>query len=544
MNGPVPAWMLRELGRAEGGPCTLHTLLAGQHRRRLLLLRLLLDAVRRAPPAVLAPSAAALAREHWALLEEVDLVAPEAARAALYYPLVGPWAESCVRALSEPPGPTEPTAPTEPTDPAGLTDHTAPSGPTGPAGGRPDRRVPAAAPPQSPAAELAHLGGLAVAAAARATHRFRTTLVVRDGVLALPTLGVLRLHHPAPVPRSAPAAHRAPHPLHGGTSGAACPPSTPRPRSRPYAPAGTAVWVRGGDGGVLTVTGAGPHAGPPVVLRPDGHGGWRSDDARWRPTTALEGAPHRVLLDDGDPYRAVDNELLRYGLFTFGTLTPAEREQWRTTWRAALPMLAATGQRPLVDTGLLGCLVPMTRPPDAAPRDEDAAHSSGTRREAFGAVLASVPSGPAGLAATLVHELHHAKLSAVSDLTPLHTAGSARRYWAPWRPDPRPFDGLLQGAYAHLALAGYWHRVALAPVGAHLRDLAWAEHARCREQVGAILPTLCGSHQLTSCGRVLIGELAALHARMKREPPPARYLARATAYVETARLTWRRQHAR
>ncbi|MFE6777547.1 aKG-HExxH-type peptide beta-hydroxylase [Streptomyces sp. NPDC057676] len=292
---------------------------------------------------------------------------------------------------------------------------------------------------------------------------------------------------------------------------------------------------------MLTVSGPGI---APVVLRPDGRGGWGSPDPRWRPAHALADGPVRVVLDDGDPYRAVDNDLRRHGLFAFGTLTSGQRDHWRATWRAALPMLALAGQCPLVESGLLGCVVPMTRPPGVTGRAEGAAHSSGTRREAFGAVLASAPSGPATLAATLVHELHHAKLSAVSDLTPLHTAGPPRRYWAPWRPDARPFDGLLQGAYAHLALADYWQRVALAPVDAELRDLAWAEHARCREQVGAILPTLTGSRQLTFAGRVLLTELAALHARMKADPPPARYLARATAYVETARLTWRRQHTR
>ncbi|MBB5936923.1 aKG-HExxH-type peptide beta-hydroxylase [Streptomyces zagrosensis] len=581
MNDRVPPWMLRELGRAEGGAQTLGVLIAGQRTRRLLLVRLLLDAVRAAPPTVLAPSAAALAREHWALLEAADRAAPDLARATLYYPLVGPWAERCVRLLTTPP-------------------HEMPPAPA-------DQAAPRIAD------DLAHLGGLAVVAAARAGIGFRALLAVRDGWVPLPALGALRIRphaevppavagpvslagqaHPAvpavpaaptgpaaplervtrsgrepgadPGPSASPGPSTSPTPSSGpGTDpvrGDAidAPPRTAGngPRGHPphapwppdvagpgpdYGPRpgpGRTVEVRGADG-VLTVIGPGL---PPVVLRPDGHGGWRSDDPRWHPAHALEEAPHRVVLDDSDPYRAVDNALKRHGLFAFGTLTPGEREQWQTMWRAALPMLTVGGQRPLVDAGLLDCVVPMTRPPEVPPRDGNGAHSSGTRREAFGAVLASAPSGPASLAATLVHELHHAKLSAVSDLVPLHTANSPRHYWAPWRPDARPFDGLLQGAYAHLALADYWQRVALAPVGAELRDQAWAEHARCREQVGAILPTLSGSHQLTEPGRMVVNELAALHTRMKGKPPPARYLARAAAYVETARLTWRRQHTR
>ncbi|WEV25413.1 HEXXH motif-containing putative peptide modification protein [Streptomyces sp. 71268] len=508
MNEPVPTWMLRELGRADGGARTLGALVDGQHARRLLLLRLLLDAVRTAPATVLPPAAAALAHEHWTLLEDVDRAAPEAARAALYYPLAGPWAERCVRGLTGPP-PLSPAQ--QPPPPAGA--------------GRPGQ--------PAVAADLAHLGGFAVAAAARGGRTFRTRLAVRAGQVTLPALGALRVRPAAP---SAPPPRGEPPPA--GRRGAGPAPHPARPG--PYAAAGNTVWVRGAEG-VLTVSGAGI---APAVLRPDGRGGWRSDDPRWRPVHALADGPVRILLDDADPYRAVDDEARQHGLFDFGTLTVGQRERWHATWRAALPLLTLTGQRPLVDAGLLSCVIPMTRPPGAARRADGAAHSSGTRREAFGAVLASAPGGPATLAATLVHELHHAKLAAVSDLTPLHTAGPPRRYWAPWRPDARPFDGLLHGAYAHLALADYWQRVALAPVDPELRDLAWAEHARCREQVGAILPTLSGSRQLTSAGRVLLEELVALHTRMKGTPPPARYLARAAAYVETARLTWRRQHTR
>ncbi|PJT49546.1 HEXXH motif domain-containing protein, partial [Streptomyces albidoflavus] len=87
---------------------------------------------------------------------------------------------------------------------------------------------------------------------------------------------------------------------------------------------------------------------------------------------------------------------------------------------------------------------------------------SGTRREAFGAVLSSEPPDAAGFAETLVHETQHIKLAALAALTPLHHAGPAPRHFAPWRPDPRPFDGLWHGVYSHLALADWWLRHARA----------------------------------------------------------------------------------
>ena len=30
------------------------------------------------------------------------------------------------------------------------------------------------------------------------------------------------------------------------------------------------------------------------------------------------------------------------------------------------------------------------------------------------------------------------------------------RVYAPWRPEPRPVVGLLQGVYAHLGIARFW----------------------------------------------------------------------------------------
>ena len=157
-------------------------------------------------------------------------------------------------------------------------------------------------------------------------------------------------------------------------------------------------------------------------------------------------------------------------------------------------------------------------------------------REAFGA-LEQHPATGLELAATVVHELQHTKLLAVSALTVLHTADGTARYWAPWRPDPRPFDGLFQGAYAHLALADFHLRVALSGAAPAVRDAAWADHCRCRQQVEAALPQMLGSSRLTAQGRTLVTAMAAHHAGLKEHTPPDGHLARATAYVETARVS-------
>ncbi|MDF9815587.1 HEXXH motif-containing putative peptide modification protein [Streptomyces sp. SPB162] len=350
-------------------------------------------------------------------------------------------------------------------------------------------------------ADLSHLGALAAAAAVRAGLRGTLRLAHRDGLVALPTLGALDM--------SCERAGRAPG----------------------------SVELRFAES-LLIVT---PPNGAPVVIRRRPDGTWRSEDTRWRSLRVLTGGPRQVLLDDLDPFRTADSGLERHGLRPGDRPSAGELEQWRYAWHGTLPLIQLGGESRIAEVeGLLECLVPLAAPPGAAPHGGSAAHCSGTRREAFGAVLSSTPRTPGFLAATLVHELQHAKLSALSDLVPLHTAGPQHRYWAPWRADPRPFDGLLQGAYSHLALAEYWQLFALVAKDAGERDKAWAEHSRCREQVGAALPALAGSQSLTREGRVFVDAMVRQLTRLKDHPPPQGHLARASAYVETARRMWRR----
>src|SRR5581483_603165 len=59
-------------------------------------------------------------------------------------------------------------------------------------------------------------------------------------------------------------------------------------------------------------------------------------------------------------------------------------------------------------------------------------------------------------AVTLAHELQHLKLGALLDIVTLALPDDGRRYYAPWRDDPRPLGGLLQGAYAYFGVSGFW----------------------------------------------------------------------------------------
>ncbi|MET7496827.1 HEXXH motif-containing putative peptide modification protein [Streptomyces sp900116325] len=457
MTTAIPDRALRELGRTEGDTEALDLLVRDQNTRRLVLLRALLDAATE-PVTGRPPELLDRLREDWALLTAAERADRAAARAVVLHPLVGPWAERCLNALT------------------------------------------ADVPVQEVRAHLGHLGALAAAAAIRAGLSFATRLTARGTVLHLPTLGAVRVNP--------------------GTVGLAA-----------------------GDGALRICE----EHGPAVLVRVDSEGA-SSLDPRWLPVHALPavlpgGSP--VPLDDLDPYRAAGDSLEHHGLSGVVQLDDAARKAWTESWSGVEPMLGIGGDHRRAEAAtLLRCLVPLAAPPGSAASGEEAAHCSGTRREAFGAVLSSRPAGAAHLAATLVHELQHTKLAALSALVPLHHEDTAPRHFAPWRPDPRPFDGLLQGAYSHIALADYWQRFALGSerVTYTQRDLAWSEHARRREQVGAVLPVLAGSGALTSEGRVIVNEMITLYHRLADWPPPMGHVARARAYVSTARVIWQQRN--
>jgi uncharacterized protein len=102
-----------------------------------------------------------------------------------------------------------------------------------------------------------------------------------------------------------------------------------------------------------------------------------------------------------------------------------------------------------------------------------------------------------------VHEFQHVKLGAVLDFHDLYDRADERLYYAPWRPDPRPLEGLLQGIYAHLAVTELWGTRVHAYDGLRSEP---AEHARLqlatwRSHTVEAVDTLVGSDALTALGR-------------------------------------------
>ncbi|MGW2486882.1 aKG-HExxH-type peptide beta-hydroxylase [Streptomyces sp. NPDC001606] len=322
----------------------------------------------------------------------------------------------------------------------------------------------ALAAPEGPPFEdrLAGLGALAVAAAVRAGCRFTTTRALPAGTLCLPGLGLLR-------------GARGPARLSGR---------------------GGALRITDGAGQTLRLPGAVP-AGPGTRWAPDGTLAW----------SALHTLPgSTAVLDDLDPYRVPD------GGIGPAALPAAERPYsdpagWAARWRHAQALLAATHPaRATETTALLRAVVPLAPHTGAGPP------MSATLRTAPGAVLAQLPADRRELVELLVHETHHTKLAVLDELVPLCRPGGSLHRVA-WRRDPRPVPGVLQGAYAHLALMDLWSRARTGAAWVWRRRAAERFDA-CQEQVAEALSALAGSDELTPHGREFVRHMGRHHARL------------------------------
>jgi uncharacterized protein len=100
-------------------------------------------------------------------------------------------------------------------------------------------------------------------------------------------------------------------------------------------------------------------------------------------------------------------------------------------------------------------------------------------------------------AETLAHEIQHLKLGAVQHIVTLAHSDDKNRYYAPWREDPRPLSGLLQGSYAYLGVTGFWRRERMSASHPPRAD---AEYARWREATAVGIETVISSGRLTSAG--------------------------------------------
>jgi hypothetical protein len=464
----VPVEALTALARTRPGPADAGLLHAGLHSRRLVLLRSLLA---RAERLAVPPPVGRQLNQHWRLLERAEVRDPHAVRHALAYPTVGNW---LVGALSLPAHDTPPA-------PGGPPDHPGGAQGTEGSGGAYGTEGSGMAYGSAFARFLGGLGAIAATAALHAGEGFSATLPADGGRLTLPGIGV-------------------------------------------YETRAEAVRVVAGPRS-LSLTPLDRRTG--TLLHPPYS---RATGTGWHGLRPLTGGAHAVL-DDLDPHRTGPRPVDRAAPpITGGGTDDGRTRAWAKRWSAGLALLgAADAERHGEVTSLVRAVVPL-----AGGRGGTV---SATLRCAPWGVLTELPDSAQSMASVLVHEVQHSKLAVLCDLVPLHHtatgaaqaegadwgaypggyagpasgagpgsrlaagAGGAAVHRVGWRSDPRPVGAVLQGTYAHLALADLWRRLAdrrgATPAA---RLLA---HARCeeyREQVGEAVAVLLGSGELTAAG--------------------------------------------
>lgn len=385
-------------------------LTAARHSRHLLQLRALLDAVGEQVPdaAEMAGLDASLA-----MLSMVQRRDPETVASLLSHPHFGAWAAFCLQRLL----------------------------------GRQQSEIPLWA-------DLAHLGAVAAAAAHRSGLEGDTTVVSREGLVHIPTVGDVRL------------------------------PVTDR-------------WLLGraevrADG--IRVVVADLHY---TVSRSAGQA-----TPLWQPLRRLRATAGSLTLDlefdDIGPYRSV------YGSPASRAVADTTVVQWRARFAEAWKILVDRHpeQATVIAAGTVS-VVPLA--PDVRQGHQPGIGVSASSRFASGAVAMSQPTSGRSLASTLVHESRHGVLNLMHDVSPLYQPGSGFVTYSPWRDDPRPIEGLLHGVYAFLGVARFW-RTEAAAGGADVRRAEFEYgHAVAQLRLGYRL--LSGSELLTPAGHRLVAAL-------------------------------------
>jgi uncharacterized protein len=249
----------------------------------------------------------------------------------------------------------------------------------------------------------------------------------------------------------------------------------------------------------------------------------RPGAAGWQELRRIQAGSLDVIVDDVDPFRmpATDGE-------PTGRLTQAQAAELGAMLSAAWAVLDPDSAAEIA--ALVTVIVPYRAP--------DSAIVSTSSPQTFGTVAMSRQPDRYTCAETLLHEAHHIKLSALLDLVSLCMPDDGQRYYAPWRTDPRPASGLLQGAYAFLGVSGFWRQVSQAAPEPEVRQRAAADFARWRDGAALVCETLLSSGQLTPKGLEFTGEMARVLATWLSEPVSAQALAMARGKAGRHAAQW------
>lgn len=279
-----------------------------------------------------------------------------------------------------------------------------------------------------------------------------------------------------------------------------------------------------GDAGRYTVSNADTSVRLPIEPRSDGPG-WRGI----RRVRSQVGS-HRfsLRLEDLDPYRGL------YEPITPERLSAEDVADWQRVLDQACQLIA-THLPDLMATMPVGLYSLVPRPRELL------RNPSASTGEAFGSAVVGLPTDGAALAATLIHEFQHIVLGGLLHLVELYESDPRERIYVPWRDDPRPLSGALQGVYAFFGVAAFWRALARADIRS--RRAAF-EFAYWRRQSWHTLQSLRWDATLTIAGRRFLDDIAERLGRWQQEPVPTEANELAEAAARDHLSGWRTRHLR
>ncbi len=326
--------------------------------------------------------------------------------------------------------------------------------------------------------DVTHLAGIAAAAAIRSGRDVQLEVPVRDGGVHLPTLGRLDV-----------------------------------------GPATTATITVGCDGfEVKTEYGQWPVILPVIA--------GSTQPGSWHPVRALVAERTTAALEDTDPYRDC------HQWPAASRLSADQIASWQRLYRQAWTLIEH--EHGIYAPGLavgLSTIMPLAN-------DEPSREISAAAKQAFGAIGIALPPTADILALLMIHEFQHVKLGAVFDLFDLCDHSDRRLFYAPWRPDPRPIEALLQGTYAHIAVTDFWRARRHYLSESEEAGAAATEFALWRMHTAEAVETLAASGSLTPLGMRFAEGMRATVTPWLDEPVPDGVDDAARRRAEETRSAW------
>jgi HEXXH motif-containing protein len=267
------------------------------------------------------------------------------------------------------------------------------------------------------------------------------------------------------------------------------------------------------------------------AVRISADGGVRAERAEWwelRRMRVGDAPGLSVTLDDIDPYRDLGDPVEPQ------RLSATDVQRWAAllaeAWEIVCdrhPESAEAMARGVVS------LVPLSSGDGTETR-------SASTGEAFGSVLVSEPGDSLSLVVALIHEFAHIRLGGLLHLLPVTSGGEQEIFYAPWRDDPRPLPGLVQGIFAFVNICDFWRT----QVGVHSTPTAEFEYALSRAQAQQALHVAAGSEALTAVGQRLVSGLGERIAGWQPLPDGHDPVRVAALVAATHRAGWRLRHLR